>query len=103
LHADSFDESFIIVFIDADMELSYGPVPLKRQLLANAIEKLADAGAKGIVLKFFLDQADDQSIANALASIPVVLQARIDDREPSPNHLAARFTLTVRAKTSING
>jgi len=105
--AGDFDRHFAVVFADEDTTAKYGPVPLDRRLIARSIDALADAGAKGIVLKFFLDRArdeqGDQKLANALAGLPVILQARIDDAEPSPNSLPARFTIPLQADTSISG
>ena len=105
--AEFFDHHFAIVFIDADTEEKYGSVPLNRRLLASAIGRIADAGAKGIVLKFFLDQAKDNEgdrlLGDAFAQLPVILQARIDNSEQSPNLLPERFTLPVEAETSISG
>jgi CHASE2 domain-containing sensor protein len=51
----SFEKDFAVVFIDAATEANYGPIPLDRALLARALERLAVARARGVVLKFFLD------------------------------------------------
>ena len=58
--ADIFEDHFAIVFIDEDTESKYGEVPLDREILAKAIGRMAEAGAKGIVIKFFLDRARDR-------------------------------------------
>ena len=105
--ADDFDNQFAIVFITEKTEAKYGSVPLKRELLADAINEIAKAGAKGIVVKFFLDRekdyVGDQLLADAISGLPVILQARIDNDEVSPNILSERFTLPIKANTSIEG
>jgi CHASE2 domain-containing sensor protein len=40
--------------IDEASEAKYGGFPIDRALTAQAIEKLAAAGVRGIVLKFFM-------------------------------------------------
>lgn len=104
----SFEKDFAVVFIDAATETNYGPIPLDRALLARAIERLAVARARGVVLKFFLDRPKtedgDRRLSEALASLPVVLQARIDEAERTPNPLLDRFTLlNVQATTGVSG
>src|SRR6266567_213979 len=93
----SFRDDFAVVFIDAASETKFGAFPLDRSLLATAIRKASDLHARGVVLKFFLDQpkvaASDLLLAQALTNTPVVLQARIDDAEAHPNPLPERFTL----------
>lgn len=105
--ASSFDKHVAVVFADANTTARYGPVPLDRRIIARSIEALADAGAKGIVLKFFLDRAGDEEgdliLSRALAKLPVILQAKIDDAEQSPNDLPTRFTIPLQADTSIKG
>lgn len=97
LLAGDFSRDFAVVFIDQAAEARYGKFPVDRGVLANAIQKAADAGARGIVLKFFLDlprsPEGDQALAKSLSRIPVLLQARIDDSEKNPNALPARFVL----------
>lgn len=92
-----FERDFTVVFITQATEAKYGRFPLDRSLVARAIEKAADAGAKGVILKFFLDQSrtaeGDHRLATALSRVPVLLQARIDNSEKTPNPLEARFTL----------
>src|SRR6185295_9183432 len=97
-----------MVFIDAASEAKFGAFPLDRSLLARAIRQAGDLRAKGVVLKFFLDQpreeASDLSLANALTNVPVQLQARIEDAEAHPNPLPDRFTLPgVKVQTAVSG
>jgi len=106
--ADKFSQDLAVVFIDAATEAKYGRIPLDRSLLAQAIEKAANAKAKGVVVKFFLDlprtNKGDRLLATAISHIPVVLQARIDDSEMHPNALADRFTVPGKpAVTSVLG
>jgi hypothetical protein len=108
LFGASFRDDFAVVFIDAASEAKFGAFPLDRSLLARAIQKASDLHARGVVLKFFLDQpkaeASDLLLAQALTNTPVLLQARIDDSEAHPNPLPARFTLQgVKFQTQISG
>jgi CHASE2 domain-containing sensor protein len=103
-----FERDFAVVFITQATEAKHGRYPLDRALLAQAIERAADAGAKGVIIKFFLDQArtteGDRRLAMALSRVPVLLQARLDDSEKGPNPLDARFTLPgTSLKTAVSG
>ena len=103
-----FERDFAVVFITKETEAKYGRCPLDRALLAHAVERVADAGAKGLILKFFFDQSKtvdgDRRLASALARVPVLLQARIDDSEKMPNPLEERFTLLgANFKTAVSG
>lgn len=103
-----FERDFTVVFITQATEAKYGRFPLDRSLLAQAVEKAADAGAKGVILKFFFDQSKttegDRRLATALSRVPVLLQARLDDSEKEPNPLEDRFTLPgVSFKTVVSG
>lgn len=104
----NFERDFTVVFITQATEAKYGRFPFDRALLAQAVEQAADAGAKGIILKFFLDQSTttegDRRLANALSRVPVLLQARLEDSEKGPNPLEERFTLPgARFKTAVSG
>ena len=104
----SFRDDFAVVFIDSASEAKFGAFPLDRSLLAKAIRQAGDLRAKGVVLKFFLDQrreeAGDLSLANAMTNVPVQLEARIDDAEAHPNPLPDRFTLAgIKVQTAISG
>lgn len=106
--AKDFSNDFVVVFIDETSEARFGSFPLDRSIISQAIERAADAGAKGIVLKFFFDQArspgGDVALAKALSRLPVALQARIDDTEKAPNRLPERFFLADRAiKSEVAG
>ncbi len=93
---------FQLVMIDAAAEARFGAFPIDRSHIANAINNLSKAGAKAVVLKFFYDQpsanaASDIALASAMAGTKVLLQARIDDNEPKPNPLPARFLFNAPA------
>lgn len=91
-----FGKDFAVVMITRETEAKHGQFPLNRELLAEAVIQATNAGAKGVVLKFFLDlpktATGDQKLASAIGQIPTLLQARIDDTEKSPNPLEDRFT-----------
>jgi hypothetical protein len=105
--AGSFDQDFVVVFIDATTEEKFGSMPLNRALLAKGVDAIADAGAKGLIVKFFFDQAknekDDKRLADSLSRIRTVLQARIDNSESMPNPLADKFTLAGSFKVAVTG
>jgi CHASE2 domain-containing sensor protein len=92
---------FTLVMIDEASEAKYGGFPVDRALTAQAIDKLAAAGVRGVVLKFFYDApsngSSDTALASAMGKTKVILQARIDDSESKPNRLPERFALPVGA------
>ena len=95
------DSAFVPVFIDARTEAKLGPFPYDRAVLASAMTAFEKLGAKGVVMKFFLDQAKsngDSALAAAMAKLPTVLQARCDDTEARPNALDARFSSVANLK-----
>jgi len=99
------DFPFVVVFIDAKTEKLLGPFPYDRSILAKAIDKAADCGAKGVVLKFFIDkpktEGGDTALARAAAKTKLLLQARLDDLETSPNSLPNRFFLPIDRATGV--
>lgn len=103
-----FSADFAVVFADATTEAKLEKLPLSRAVLADAIEWAAKAGARGVILKFFLDRPrqleGDRALAHALTLLPVLLQARIDDTEAASNDLPSRFLLPGDTRaTAING
>lgn len=88
---------FEAVFVDAKTERVLGPFPYDRAVYAGAVRRLREAGAKAVVVKFFLDQPKgpegDAALAAEMKGIPCFLQARLDDAEPSPNPMPARFAV----------
>jgi CHASE2 domain-containing sensor protein len=95
--------AFAVVFIDAATEKAIGPFPYDRAVYAKGIEALAEAKARGVVLKFFIDRPKsaegDAALATSLSKIKVVLQARLDGDEPKPNPLPERFVLKGLARS----
>lgn len=91
LNALDFEKDFVVVFIDKETEAKYGPAPISRNLICRSLERIAQARAKGVVLKFFYDQPKDPTIdgllAAAISKQPVVLQARLDEGEKQSNLL----------------
>lgn len=105
LPMNSWAESiFVPIFIDARTEVKLGPFPYDRAVSADAIVAFAKLGAKGVVLKFFIDQPKgqgDDALALAMTKLPVILQARCDDTEAKPNPLDARFTIPATNKMNF--
>lgn len=108
VHAASFDETLTVVLIDNQTEAQLGEFPVPRSKIAAAVERAADLKAKAVVLKFFYDQAkssaEDGPLNKSLKRLPVIVQARIDDAEPSPNPFPNKFILTgLNADVSLSG
>ncbi len=99
ISAAASNHPFALVMIDDASEAKYGGFPVDRALTAQAVDRLAAAGVRGVVLKFFYDQpsnpASDAALASAMAKTKVILQARIDDDEAKPNALPNRFAVNV--------
>lgn len=91
--AQETKDPFVAVFVDDKTEKALGPFPYDRSLYAKALKVLHQAGAKAVVLKFFLDQAKpgngDDLLADEMRGIRVLLQARLDPKEHKPNPLPA--------------
>jgi hypothetical protein len=104
--ARELDSPFVVVFIDAKTEKALGPFPYDRSVLAKAIDKAAASGAKGVVLKFFIDkprtEQGDRALVQSMKGMKVVLQARLDDEEPKPNPLPEQFRLPGSIATAGN-
>jgi hypothetical protein len=70
-----------------------------RVVLARAIDKAVESGARGVVLKLFIDKPKtvdgDRALIDAAKRTKLIVQARIDDNEPAPNPLADRFALHI--------
>lgn len=90
--------AFAVVMIDDKTEAALGAFPYERGVYARGVEGLAAAGARGVVLKFFIDRPKtaegDAALAASLRKVKVILQARIDDSEARPNALPDRFVMT---------
>lgn len=97
---------FPVIMIDQETEQALGTFPLDRKYLAQAIDRLAELGAKAVVLKFFIDlpgktEKSDRLLAQAMTRLPVILQARIDSSETHPNSLPVRDTLQLESTNAF--
>ena len=69
LPACSSASIFVPIFIVARSETKPGPFPCDRAVYANALMAFEKLGAKGVVLKFFIDQRKgngDDALAMAM-------------------------------------
>jgi hypothetical protein len=93
----SSPSTFVFVMIDSQTEAQYGTLPFNRAVIAKAIDKLAAAGAKGIILKFFYDlpstEDRDRALESSICAAPIALQASLNDTEGTTNGLDARFRI----------
>lgn len=90
-----FDDAFVFTFIDRQFEQQLGGPPLDRALYARVVEKCRELGARGVVIKLFLDRertvVGDEALVQAMRGIPVVLQARIEPATGLPDDLPEKF------------
>jgi adenylate cyclase len=97
--AGKFEDGFVFIFIDRQFEQELGGPPFDRALYARAVEKCRELGAKGVVIKLFLDRErtapGDEALAHAMRGIPVVLQARIEPATGLPDDLPEKFRFHV--------
>ena len=93
---------FVFVFVDAKTERVLGPFPYDRSVYAKAIERATESGAKGVVLKFFIDlprtDEGDRFLAKAISKTKVVLQAGSGDADSPPVSLPGKFLLKLPAQ-----
>ena len=86
---------FTFVMINSQTEQRYGSLPFNRALIARAVERLAAAKAKGIVIKFFYDlpgnEDNDRLLERCICAAPVALQASLNDAEGTTNSLEPKF------------
>ena len=100
---------FVVIMYDANCEQLMEPFPIHRAQYAKAINELKKDNAKAVVLKFFFDQAKDQSddtlMAESFKLLPVFLQACIDNTEANPNQLDDRFYIdeNIQYKKVLSG
>jgi len=97
----TFDESFAFVFIDHPTEEEFKGPPFDRSLYARALDRCRELGAKGVVIKLFLDraytQSGDEALAVAMSRLPVVLQARLEPGSGTPDDLPEKFAFKPHA------
>lgn len=90
-----FASDFAVVMIDDETEARLGPFPYDRSVYAKAIEACARYKAKAVVLKFFFDEAKsaagDTALRDAMKTIPVVLQARLETTEATALGIPTKF------------
>lgn len=93
--AAAVNAGLAVVMIDEKSEAALGDFPFDRAVLAKGIDAIRIGGGKAVILKFFLDRPKsaegDRALAEAMGKIPVVLQARIEEREIRANPLPDRF------------
>ena len=96
----SLDESFAFVFIERRAEEEWQGPPFDRSLYARAIDRCRELGAKGVVIKLFLDQAraepGDEALAVAMSRIPAILQARMEAETGTGNNLPEKFAFSLQ-------
>lgn len=102
--ARSFSDDFAVVMIDETTEQKLGSFPYDRAELARAINACARLEAKAVILKFFIDQArsttGDAALVEALKTLPVALQARLDPNEGTSSPLSVHFGFNEERLTS---
>lgn len=97
-------DPFIPVLIDKKTEAALGAFPYDRAVLAAAVERSVQLGAKGVVLKFFFvdprSDIGDRALARSMRKTKVLLQGG-NIGAPGPNALPDRFkmNLAVAGKT----
>lgn len=106
--APRFGDAFVFTFIDRQIEQDLGGPPFDRSLYAKAVDRCRELGAKGVLIKLFLDQErpgeGDAALAQAMRRIPVILQARIEPQTGLPAELDERFSFQPgNLLTAING
>lgn len=103
-----FDDAFVFTFIDQTTEAELGGPPFDRSLYASAIDHCRALGAKGVLIKLFLDQArteaGDEALVQAMRRCPTILQARIEPQTGLPAEIPERFAIARhRIPTAIAG
>src|SRR5258706_8670208 len=85
---------FVLVLIDKKTEEALGPFPYDREIVAEAVERSVELGARGVVLKFFMpaekSEHGDRRLAEAMATTKVIIEAGNKDA-PGPNVLPDKF------------
>lgn len=96
----SFNDGFMFVFIDERTERAFNGPPFDRSLYAGVVDRCRELGAKGVVIKLFLDrehtESGDQALAGAMARLPVIMQARIEPQTGRPDDLPVKFVFEPR-------
>ncbi len=81
--------------IDQKTEAALGQFPYDRGVLAAAVQRSTELGARGVVIKFFMpdprSENGDRALAAAMKRTKVLLQAGGSFDDPGPNQFPARF------------
>jgi len=96
----SAENPFVVIMYDQKTENRMGSFPPKRDVWAKSLEKLSENNVKAVVLKFFFDLPQDEDIvlAKSMNKVPVFLQARINEAEPSDNEIEDKFSIKLDRK-----
>lgn len=103
----AYGHDFVAVFFDDESATElHADAPLPRDLVAQVITRLHEAGARGLVLKFFYDLPSDpkkdEAVAKALCLMPTALQA-CHRPDGSTNVLPERFRLPKNHNLNLDG
>ncbi len=99
-------DSIVLVAIEDGTAARYGPLPLKRSVLAEGLGKIADAAPRVLALDLIISEAgppdDDQKLAAALRRFPqVVLSAALASDSPArPSWILPLASLASHAVTA---
>jgi hypothetical protein len=81
--------------IDKKTETALGPFPYDHAVLARAVRRSTELGARGVVLKFFLSisrsESGDRELAEAMKALPALLEAGYNQPSPGPDKLPDKF------------
>jgi signal transduction histidine kinase len=89
--ADSAREDVVLLAIDDQTVSRYGPLPLNRAVIAEALKRIASAGPRVLVIDVLLSErtreADDARLSSALSQFPRVvlataLEATAENKQP---------------------
>jgi CHASE2 domain-containing sensor protein len=102
----AYAHDFVAVFFDDESATElHVDAPLPRDLVAQVITRLHDAGARGLILKFFYDLPSDpkkdEAVAKALCLLPTALQA-CHKADGSTNALPERFRISKDSDLAID-
>lgn len=89
VHSRTIGE-IVLVAIDDTTAARYGPLPLRRSVLAEGISRLASFGPKVVTLDVLLAEPgqpeDDAALAKALASLPTAVLCAARRSDPQGSH-----------------
>ena len=75
--------NIVMITLQDESEDFLGLFPVSRNVYSNAIDTLANQGAKSVILKFFIDQsnniAEEKELAESLKRLPVIMQAELNN------------------------